>query len=60
MESVISCFFGRKINLQKGEGDELTGAVAAVFNQTHENEELSLNIVDFILSESSLTLPIVH
>ena len=41
--------FGRFVNLQKGEGDELTDAAGKMFASIQENQLLSIPTVEFVL-----------
>ena len=51
LQSILACVLGREVNILQGEGDYLTEACAAVVTQGQENQGLSLDHVDFVLSE---------
>ena len=51
METIIATAFGRVINIQTGEGDELTKAAAGVFAGSRGRGRLSFASVAIIISE---------
>ncbi len=46
----MATFFGRVIDLQKGESDQLTEAAADVFSSGHEGKKSSFNFATMLLS----------
>ena len=50
METILATAFGRVINLQRGEANQLTQAAAAVFGGVQEDQGLPLDAITVILS----------
>ena len=50
METILTTAFGRIINLQRGEANQLTQAAAAVFGGVQEDQGLPLDAITVILS----------
>lgn len=50
METILATAFGRVINLQCGEANQLTEAAAAMFGAAQEDQSLSVDAVMVILS----------
>ena len=46
--------FGRFVNLQKGEGDELTKAAGKLFTSIQENQTLSIPTFVFIMCKHKI------
>ena len=51
METILATAFGRVIDIQRGEGDQLTNACAAVFRSFQEGSSLSLESIVMVLCE---------
>ena len=49
METIVAIAFGRFINIQNGEQDELTEAAGKLFTKAQEDQILSLQMFEFIL-----------
>ena len=49
METILAIAFGRVINLQRGEADQLTEAIQKMFAGLQEGQTLSLEILGFVL-----------
>jgi len=54
METILAVAFGRMIDLQHGEADQLTDACAAIFSTIQEGNVLSGPLIIFLLSELCL------
>jgi len=54
METILAVAFGRVIDLQHGEADQLTDACAAIFSTIQEGNVLSGPLIIFLLSELCL------
>ena len=50
METILVTAFGRVINLQCGEANQLTQAAAAMFGAAHEDQGLPVDAIMVILS----------
>ena len=51
METVLATAFGRVIDLQRGEADQLTDACATIFSGLQEGKGLSGEFIILLLSE---------
>lgn len=51
METILATAFGRKVDVQGGEADELTRAAQAFFNQAEEGELSSRDVLIMMNSE---------
>ena len=51
METILAVAFGRVVNLQRGEADQLTDACLALFSSIQEGEGSSLEFLILLLSE---------
>ena len=51
METILATAFGRVINIQKGESNQLTEAAASIFSAAHENKKTSLVFILMLLSK---------
>ena len=51
MESILATAFGRVINIQKGESNQLTEAAALFFSAAHENKKTSQFFILMLLSK---------
>ena len=51
METILAIAFGRKVDVQGGEADELTKAAQAFFNQTKEGGLSFREVLIMITSE---------
>ena len=51
METILAVAFGRVIDLQHGEADQLTDACAAMFSIVREGSSLSEQFIVFLSSE---------
>lgn len=56
METILATAFGRVIDIQRGESDQLTEAAAAVFSSAHEGKKTSMMYLGMILSEYNVLL----
>ena len=54
METILAVAFGRVIDLQHGEADQLTDACAAIFSTIQEGNSTSGPFIIFLLSELCL------
>ena len=50
METILATAFGRVINLQRGEANQLTQAAAVVFGGVQEDQSFPLYAITVILS----------
>ena len=66
METILSAAFGRVIELQKGQSNQLTEAATALMASTHEHKVTSPVFMAMLLSVLSITLtstfviPLMH
>ena len=62
METILATAFGRKIDIQGGEADELTRVAKTFFTQAEEGQLASRDILILLNSEypSSLSLFLSH
>jgi len=51
METIVATAFGRVIDIQRGEGDQLTQACATVFSVFQEGTSVSLESMVLVLCE---------
>ena len=51
METILATAFGRVIDIQRGESDELTSAVDSIFRGVQEGQSLNASILITVLSE---------
>ena len=51
METILATAFGRKINIQGGEADELTRVANAFFTRTEEGQLTSRDMLIMLTSE---------
>ena len=51
METIVATAFGRVIDIQRGEGDQLTQACAAIFSAFQEGTSVSLESMVLVLCE---------
>lgn len=51
METLLATAFGRIVDVQRGESDELAKAAAAVFNRSQEGENTSFLRLNMLLSK---------
>lgn len=51
METLLATAFGRVMDLQKGQSDQLTKAAATVFSSDHEGEMFSSRYATMLLSK---------
>ena len=54
MESILAAAFGRMVNIQDGEGDQLTEAAACIFGGAQEGSSLSFDTLIPILDHFPL------
>ena len=54
METILATAFGRVIEIQRGESDELTSAVDSIFRGVQEGKSMSATFVMSVLSEMIL------
>ena len=62
METILATAFGRRINIQRGEADELTRVVGTFFSQSAEGQVASRDVLVMLNSEPpllSLSLSII-
>ena len=52
METILAIAFGRKVDVQGGEADELTNAAKSFFNQAEEGQLASRDVLIMLNSES--------
>ncbi len=50
METILATFFGRLVNVQQGESDELTKAAREHFGQAEEGKSTSRDTVMMLIS----------
>ena len=51
METLLATAFGRAIDIQRGQSDELTKAAATLFKSLHEGENTSFMYMQMLLSK---------
>lgn len=51
METILASAFGRLVEIQKGESDQLTKAAAIIFESFHENKLSSATFLITVLSK---------
>ena len=51
METIVAIAFGRVVDIQRGENDELTNAANLVFRGAEEGNKTSLNVILPLLSK---------
>ncbi len=51
MESILAAAFGREIEIQKGQSDQLTEAAAVIFGASREQEITSIPFMSMLLSK---------
>ena len=51
METILATAFGRRINIQQGEADELTRVVGTFFSQSAEGQVASRDVLVMLNSE---------
>ncbi len=51
MESIFSAAFGRVIEIQKGQSDQITDAAAVIFETSHEKKLSSVVVLIMLLSK---------
>lgn len=51
MESIFATAFGREIEIQKGESNQLTEAATTIFDHSQEHKKSSIVFVTMILSK---------
>ena len=51
MESLLATAFGRVIDVQRGQSDELTKAAGTIFGRTHEKKNTSILRLKMLLSK---------
>ena len=51
METLLATAFGRDIDVQRGQSDELTKAAATIFSGAQEGKSTSLLHLNMLLSE---------
>ena len=51
METIIASAFGRVIEIQKGQSDELTEAAEVIFNTSRDKEMTSIPFMVMLLSK---------
>ena len=51
METILATAFGRVVNIQRGEGDQLTEAAGIVFSGAQEGRGISGSYLTLVLSE---------
>ena len=56
METILAAAFGRVIEVQKGQSDQLTKAASAIFATAHENKMSSIIFLTTLLSKSFLIM----
>ena len=49
METIVAIAFGRYIDIQNGEQDELTEAAGKIFTTAQEDQVFSLQVTEFVL-----------
>lgn len=54
METILATAFGRVIDVQRGESDELTTAVDSIFRGTEEGQSLDAAVIILMLSKALL------
>jgi len=54
METILAVAFGRVIDLQHGEADQLTDACAAIFSTLQEGSTLSGDLITVLICELCL------
>ena len=54
METILATAFGRKVDVQGGEADELTNAVKSFFSHAEEGQLASREVLIMLNSESFL------
>ena len=56
METILAIAFGRVIDLQRGESDQLTEAASAIFRGAQEGSSQGLAVITMILSTLTLMI----
>ena len=51
METILATAFGRVMDIQRGESDELTSAVDSIFRGVQEGQSLNASYLITVLSE---------
>lgn len=51
METILATAFGRVIDIQRGESDQLTEAAATIFSNAHEQKKTSAIYMLMVLSK---------
>ena len=60
METILATAFGRVIEIQRGESDELTSAVDSIFRGVQEGQSMSATFIMSVLSEMILNTRYTH
>ena len=54
LEAILAAAFGRSIDIQRGEADDLTKSVKSLFTAFQEGQEMSLDMIFMLYSMSQL------
>ena len=60
MESILAAAYGRYVNIQEGEADQLTDAAASVFAELQDNKYLSSINITPIVDQLPFLVPLLQ
>ena len=60
MESILAAAFGRVVNIQEGEADQLTGAAASVFGGVQEDSRMNSASIYPIVDQLPFLVPLLQ